>query len=212
MIIMKKTTKILSIILIAVLALSALSSCGDSEIPDGYMSVSPSGSSFNLYVPKSWVDNSACGTASAVYSATDKSNVSVTCITADESFTTLEEYLVYADACLRESLPGYALKKSTSSSAVASSSIDSSATELTDGTVSSSSLNVLDVAQKTKLAGLNALRFDYSCTVSGTAYNFRQIVCLHSNLFYVFTYTAEADIFDSHLYEVKEIVSYISFR
>lgn len=62
------------------------------------------------------------------------------------------------------------------------------------------------------LGGLEAKSFEYRATVDGTDYRFRQVVALKGYDFYIFTYTAEADRFESHLEEVDAILSYISFK
>jgi len=200
-----KITKILSLIFAIILCLSLLSSCGETDVPDGYYSVSPEASSFNLYVPKSWYDNSASGTASAYYSSSDKSNVSMVAMIADADYDTLEDYLVFADANLAIALNGYEL---VISSAVDSSAVDSSATD--SSAVKSSAIEL--ASRDTKLAGLNAKEFEYKASLNGLTYRFKQIVALRSTTFYVLTYTAQDSVYESHLDEVNEIASYVTFK
>lgn len=200
-----KFTKTLSLVL-ALLTLCALfCACGKSDVPNGFKSVSPDAAAFVLYVPKSWYDNSACGTASATYSSTDRSNVSMTAMLIDSEYATLEEYLVYADKSLKSAVPGYELipaEKAESSSAVTSSAVDSSAVELT----------IKEAASDTKLGGITASSFRYKAAMDGKNYRFLQIVCLRGNNFYVFTYSAEDSVYDSHLDDVNQILGYIRFK
>ena len=61
-----KMKKIL-VALLAILMLLGVVGCGSEKVPEGYMSVSRDNEIFNLYVPKTWQDNSASGISSAYY-------------------------------------------------------------------------------------------------------------------------------------------------
>jgi hypothetical protein len=85
-----------------------LSGCSDSEVPDGYQNVATENESFFFYVPKSWVDNTPSGTASAYYSSDDYSNVSMTCMVIDPGeMDELEEYKTITLAELESVLPDF---------------------------------------------------------------------------------------------------------
>lgn len=70
---------------------------------------------------------------------------------------------------------------------------------------------VSDPAEAT-LGGAAALSFDYTATVNGVSYKYRQIVCAYKDIFYVFTYTSTAELFDSHLEDVNTILSHFTFK
>lgn len=66
--------------------------------------------------------------------------------------------------------------------------------------------------KETTLGGRAAKSFEYSATVDGRNYRFMQIVTLKGYDFFIFTYTAEADRYESHLEEIDEILSYFTFK
>ena len=66
--------------------------------------------------------------------------------------------------------------------------------------------------KETTLGGLAAKSFEYSAKVDGRDYRFMQIVTLKGYDFFIFTYTAEADRYESHLEEIDEILSYFTFK
>ena len=206
---MMKNTKKLQLVLVTALCalLLLLSSCGGSDVPDGMKSVSPASVSFELFVPTTWVDNSQSGMASAYFSSDDRANVSMTCIVMDSELSTLEQYAVYADASLKEALPGYAL-------IVGSTAVDSGAIA-SSGTVSSSAAEEPQYPAgfaACKFCGLKAFSFEYTAKTEGKEYHFRQIVTAKSTSFYVFTYTAEKENYDLHADEVNSIVENVRFK
>ena len=70
----------------------------------------------------------------------------------------------------------------------------------------------LSAPAETKLGGAAALTFDYTATVNGIPYKYRQIVSAYKDIFYVFTYTSTVDCFDAHLTDVDSIVAYFTFK
>jgi hypothetical protein len=172
---MKKLTLI---IIAAALALS-LASCGDKTVPDGMQTASGPNEAFNLYVPKAWAVNNSGGTASAFYSSSDTSNVSMTSMMTEGAFQTLDDYQNAVEASLAEVLPGY------------------------------EKISGFDDAE---LAGLPARTFDYSCRLSGVDYRYRQVFCVRSGYFYIFTYTSTAGNFESHLGDVEKILTELTFK
>ena len=63
-----------------------------------------------------------------------------------------------------------------------------------------------------KLCGADAISFEYSATSDGTEYRFLQAVTFKGHSFYVFTYTAKADVFESHLDDVATIMENVRFK
>jgi len=106
---MKKSIKTLVILLAAMLVLPVLAACSDDGVPDGMFAISVSSDPYNVYVPKSWVNNSVSGNTSAYYSNADKSNISVTAMLQDYDIglETVDDYMKTVDASLAEVLPGY---------------------------------------------------------------------------------------------------------
>ena len=69
---MKRTVKLLVVILSIIMLCACLSSCGDSDIPDGYQLVAREGDSFRLYVPtQGWMPNTSSGMTSAYFSVSN---------------------------------------------------------------------------------------------------------------------------------------------
>ncbi len=87
--------KILSLLLIAVLACTALVSCSDDGVPDGMKSATALGEPFVLYVPESFILNTSSGISSAYLNAVD-SSVMVTAryyTPSEEASITIENYM-----------------------------------------------------------------------------------------------------------------------
>ena len=69
---MKRTVKLLVVILSILTLCACLSSCGDSDIPDGYQLVAREGDCFRLYVPtQGWMPNTSSGMTSAYFSVSN---------------------------------------------------------------------------------------------------------------------------------------------
>lgn len=168
-----------------------LSGCSDSEVPDGYQNVATEKEAFCFYVPKSWVDNTSSGTASAYYSSDDYSNVSFTCMVIDPGeMDDLAEYKAISVEELGAILPEFKLiEKETVEDALA----EEESTPIT-------------------IAARETITFEYECTLGGQTYRYMQAVTMKDDFFYIFTYTSLAENYDSHLEEVNSIISYITFK
>ena len=166
-----------------------LSGCSDSEVPDGYQNVATENESFFFYVPKSWVDNTPSGTASAYYSSDDYSNVSFTCMVIDPGeMDDLAEYKAISIEELGAVLPDFKVIENNTEDALAE-----------------------EVAPLT-IAGKETITFEYECTLSGHTYKYMQAVTMKDDFYYIFTYTSLAENYDKHLEEVNSIISYITFK
>ena len=167
-----------------------LSGCSDSETPDGYQNVATDNESFYFYVPKSWVDNTPSGTASAYYSSDDYSNVSFTCMVIDPGeMDELAEYKAISIEELGAVLPDFKLIEDEAAG-------DAFAEETAPITI----------------AGRETITLEYECTLNGQTYKYMQAVTMKDDFFYIFTYTSLAENYDSHLEEVNSIISYITFK
>ena len=65
---------------------------------------------------------------------------------------------------------------------------------------------------KTTVAGKDALSYTYTTVVDGVAFKIQQTLFYHSETIYSFTYTARADLFDSHLTDVQRMLDVFCFR
>ncbi|MBR6682228.1 MAG: DcrB-related protein [Clostridia bacterium] len=66
--------------------------------------------------------------------------------------------------------------------------------------------------QNTLLGGFGASKLEYTATFSGTGYKYMQILCIYRGNMYVFTYTSNAEKYDSHLEEVNVMLDNFSFK
>ena len=65
---------------------------------------------------------------------------------------------------------------------------------------------------KEKLGSREATVYEYSLTVGGTTYCYRQYIAAYRSMMYSLTYTATAEYFDRHTAELADIVAAFSFR
>jgi D-alanyl-D-alanine carboxypeptidase len=62
------------------------------------------------------------------------------------------------------------------------------------------------------VSGRNALQFVYKLKIDGVVYQCQQTVLAYGNLLYVITYTAKTDKYESHLADIDNILSVLSFK
>lgn len=101
--------KIISAILLTAMLLTCLVGCADTA-PKGYQLVSGEDEIFELYAPKTWVNNMASGLAGAYYSLEDNIVVSAKTIRDAKNYT-LGEFMTLAIESY-ESMDGYELVSS----------------------------------------------------------------------------------------------------
>ena len=74
--------------------------------------------------------------------------------------------------------------------------------------------------QNTLLGGVEARKYVYSATVTGSEYKFMQVICMRQSsallqsfsYVYVFTYAAPADVYGDHLDDVNDILTNFRFN
>lgn len=67
-------------------------------------------------------------------------------------------------------------------------------------------------SETTLLGGRKAGKYIFTATVGGVESKLMQIIAAYNQMFYVFTYTASPETFDSHLEEVQNIADHFVFR
>ncbi|MBQ7591661.1 MAG: hypothetical protein IJU46_03935 [Clostridia bacterium] len=102
-----KTIRAAAAVLLALASVAVFAGCKDDSIPRNMTSAAAESEPFYFYVPKSWVVNTSGGTASAYYSAADRSNVSLTAMVMDVGLDTVELYMENVDKTLAGALPAY---------------------------------------------------------------------------------------------------------
>ena len=100
-----KITKILAVILLLVMIISAFTACSEqSDAPEGFQLVACEGDKFRLYVPtQGWSDNTESGTTSALFSATPVVSVNVF-VADDAGEMTVEEYWTHCNTNFKKEL------------------------------------------------------------------------------------------------------------
>ena len=100
-----KITKILAVVLLLVMIISAFSACSEkSDAPEGFQLIACEGDKFRLYVPtQGWSPNTESGTTSALFSANPVVSVNVF-VADDAGEMSVEEYWAYCDANFKEEL------------------------------------------------------------------------------------------------------------
>ncbi len=73
-------------------------------------------------------------------------------------------------------------------------------------------IEYLSKGTNTLLDGLEAKKYNYRATVTGNPYEFLQVICVRAGTVYVFTYTAKADLYDSHYDEVEQMLTNFAFK
>lgn len=193
---MKKT---ICILMTFVFCLTALVSCSskDDYVPAGFKRISDKNADHVLYVPEGWISDMSTGVTTAYVSEKDPSNISFT------SF----------------SLKGSGLSADETDESGEKISILDSYWELYSADFEStfSDMAYEVEGEKLLLSKIEARKYIYTATVTGSAYKFMQVVAVKGDAVYVFTYTAlvEVDgtkVFDSHLSDVEEIIGYIEIK
>lgn len=172
-------------VLLALTALLSFSSCAkEAAVPDGYkLASNAEACAYSLFVPESFVAGDSGSTfTKANVSNSDACEVSFMTV-ADIGGNTVAEHWESLQAEYAATFPeGYAVTEDEQGAAVS-------------------------------VGGINGFRYIFTAKYGGKEYKFMQIFVARSTLMtaelYVFTYTAAADHYDTHLEAVNGIVSNI---
>ena len=177
--------KFISLLLIFATLALAFSACGETDtgVPDGMMLVENDKVTYKLFVPENWVVNITDGVSGA-YVAQDNSNISLMIMTASQNYQSLESFCqkYYKDM------------------------------EATFKNVSERE----EYTENQKFGDLPALKYVFTIGTEASdedqnavQYKYMQIFALDqsSSQVYIFTYTALAENYSTHLDDVNLIVS-----
>ena len=182
---MKKVLiRTLSVLLLAVLALSAVSCAKSDGTPDGMQCVSIPDATFALYVPEGWVSQVSGGVSGARVSNTDTSNVTVTLYVPDE-VVDAENY--WQNYCLPEYTPA-------------------------EGHIGLPAFTVVEEGADTTLGGANAKKYVFTFEMDGVKYQLMQIIAVEDSIVYTLQYHATEGAYANHTEEVEDIRSAFRFR
>lgn len=199
---MKMKRSLITLICILCTLSILLCGCSNKEAPEGYHNAAGEHEAFYFYVPTTWTLNNTGGTASAYYSSSDMSNVSMTCMVIEPGeMDTLETYKSVSISELEAVLPDFKIVETPAAE-------DTSA----EGTGAADETGAAEENKPVTIDGRETISFEYECTLSGKTYRYMQVVTLKGDMFYLFTYTALAENYESHLEDVSGILENIKFK
>lgn len=199
MIAMKSTVRLITAALCAVLLLLSFASCGvreGEEVPEGMQIASCVNADYRLYVPTSWVPNTSYGISGAYRDLGNQSTVTVQSYAKSD----YEEQLAAVGANLAESASRIAAFWSIlCMEPIAARAMDHEVKTYEEECVS------------TSLDGANAKQYHYSALINGTTLHFLQVVADGETNYYVFTFTATAEMFELYRSEVDRMLTTFVF-
>lgn len=190
--------------LLCLAALFSLASCGSTEgetAPQGMMIASCAGADYRLYVPTTWVSNTSYGVSGAYRNLSTQSTVSV------NRYPITEE--------LRTEMNGAAADAGWDAGSL-SDRIQWFAAAYCEAPIRERALDrkletVPDDCFATTLGGANARQYHYTALISGTTLHIRQVIAELEDVFYVFTFTATADMYEMLNTDVDSMLEYFVF-
>ena len=195
---MKLYVRLISVFLCAVMLLS-FASCGTNtseEVPTGMQIASCAGADYRLYVPTSWVLNTSYGISGAYRNINQQSTVSVN---------------TYAVADYLDAMTAASVNTAESADRIAWFWTAQCLSPITERALNNDVTVVDEECVATSLDGANAKQYRYSALVNGVTLHFLQVVTENKNKFYVFTFTATAEMFEMYRSEVEQMLSSFIF-
>lgn len=172
---MKKNVKLISALLLCLILIPTLASCSKSDVPDGYQLIACEGDCFRLYVPTQWVDNTSSGVTSAYYSAVD--NASITVIVADDAGEmSVAEYWSVCNERYADELADYKSEEKFEKIVLGG--------QAAEKHVFSASVTIYSETEKKNVT---------------STYKFMQVMTRYKDNMYVLTFSAPADMYETHL-------------
>ncbi len=172
---MKRTTKILSALLMCLMLISTLASCSNSDVPDGYQLVACEGDCFRLYVPTQWVVNTSSGVTSAYYSAVDNTSITVS-VADDAGDMTVEDYWKLCDERYTEQLADYKAEEKFEKIVLGG--------EKAEKHVFTATVTVYSETEKKNVT---------------STYKFMQVLAKYKDEMYILTYSSPEDSYENNL-------------
>ena len=197
MINMKAYVRLIAILL-CVCAMVSLVSCADTseEVPVGMQIASCAGADYRLYVPTSWVVNTAYGISGAYRNLAQQSTVSVN---------------TYPLSDYAERMQDSGVNMEESGERIAWFWSDQCLAPVTARALNGTVTTVDEECIATSLDGANAKQYRYSALVNGTTLQFLQVVAEREEKFYVFTFTATEEMFSFYRTEADQMLEAFIF-
>ena len=207
---MKRFVRPLLLLLCASL-LTGLVSCvkigGGDDVPEGMQNATVAGADYRLYVPTTWVvQNSSPNVSSAYRDLSRQSTVSVA-----KYLITQEDYRSASDALETAGETEETAGESAISPYLAwffeNECLRPVRATALDGKVTlDQDASGADMLDKT-----DAGRWCYSALIGGKTYYFKQLVAERNGAFYVFTFTAEKEMYEQYASDVEKILNAFRF-
>lgn len=207
--------KVLAALCAALVSLGALTAAGCSKkenwIPAGMKLASSDAVDYILYVPDSWTVDISTGVLSAFVSGVDRSNITMIAfnLEGDDTYLTPQQYWDKQEPQLIATFPDLTYIDPTAEPEDTAAS-DTAAEVETAPAENDHARNNNPVTAV--VAETNAAKYYYTATVTGTTYEYMQVVWIRGGIAYMLTYTAIPDNFQSHLEDVDRILEHISYQ
>ena len=171
-----KAIKVLAAVLILITVVATFAGCKQDDTPEGYQLVACEGDKFKLYVPtQGWMPNTAGGVASAFFSQSENTSISVY-KAQDAGEMTVDEYFAYCDEKFVKELDGYTL-------------------------LGTEKCILGGVAAKKIVFTANNLFQKADGTFEKTTYKYTQVIATYDGEMYILVYSSPLEYYDSHIEE-----------
>ena len=172
-------------LLILISIVFCICSCSDRtvQILEGMQIVSTGDVSYNFFVPGGWVPTERDGIFGAEYSNTDKSNMTVSTLYPDGELMSITDYWTTLEKSYNETFKNFTIIEAPENNGS----------------------NII-------FGERGAFKYVFSADIDGESYKMMQILTLEGSLFYTFTYTAKADLYEIHLADVEKTISEFKFK
>lgn len=174
---MKGFLKYTAALLAVLLLLASLPACSESnEVPDGYQYATCAGEYFRLFVPVSW-------------SVTTASGISGATLTLSGGIATVSmKQLPYAPT-------------NEDGTPVVEPTLDGFMHDYVEEISALYEYKTVDALIEVQIDGFRAVRLSYTASIDGTVYQFRQVLCKVEGRFYLFSFSAPPDAFETEVDE-----------
>ncbi len=192
----KLTLCLLALCLVLLPSLSACAAPAGENVPEGMQIASCEGADYRLYVPMTWNLNTAYGVSGAYYNLSVQSTVSVVKYPITEA-----QRAAMVEAGIGEKDTGARLDWYFES-------------ELKPHVAAMATGGVKPVEEEDRsdlLGDVNARRYRYSANVGGEELEFLQVIGERGGAFYVFSFTAESELFSVLTENVELMLSAFVF-
>ena len=194
---MMRMLKYAAAALAVLLLLAALPACsGESEVPKGYQYATCAGEYFRLFVPTQWTVNTGSGVSGAYITIDTTVTMRQVVFTPEDASTDSEETVSGTDG---------------GDSGAGGNTLEAFRQAYVREIGALHDYAETDPPLATTVDGYRAILLRYTARIAGTVYRFRQVLCKVEGRFYVYSYSAPADRFDTYADIAEEIQEEIRF-